>query len=63
MRKTELSHDDLKKKAVMEAERLAQSGGLAAISMRPVAKAAQCSPGTLYNVCLLYTSPSPRDRG
>ncbi|MEP1443230.1 MAG: TetR/AcrR family transcriptional regulator [Hyphomicrobiales bacterium] len=50
MRKTELSHDDLKKKAVLEAERLAQSGGLSAISMRPVAKAAQCSPGTLYNV-------------
>lgn len=50
MRKTELSHDDLKKKAVLEAERLAQTGGLAAISMRPVAKAAQCSPGTLYNV-------------
>ena len=50
MRKTELSHGDLKKKAVLEAERLAQAGGLAAISMRPVAKAAQCSPGTLYNV-------------
>ncbi|MEP3232892.1 MAG: TetR/AcrR family transcriptional regulator [Hyphomicrobiales bacterium] len=50
MRKTELSHDDLKKKAVLEAERLAQTGGLAAVSMRPVAKAAQCSPGTLYNV-------------
>ena len=50
MRKTELSHDDLKKKAVLEAERLAQIGGLSAISMRPVAKAAQCSPGTLYNV-------------
>ena len=48
MRKTELSHDDLKKKAVLEAERLAQTGGLAAISMRPVAKAAQCSPGTLH---------------
>ena len=50
MRKTELSHDNLKKKAVSEAERLARKGGLAAISMRPVAKAAQCSPGTLYNV-------------
>lgn len=50
MRKTELSHDDLRKRAVLEAERLAQIGGLSAISMRPVAKAAQCSPGTLYNV-------------
>lgn len=49
-RKTALSHDDLVARAVDEAERLARIGGLSAISVRAIAKAALCSPGTLYNV-------------
>ena len=38
--------------------RLNVIGDLAASSWRPV----RITPGTCFSICLLYTSPSPRDR-
>lgn len=49
-RKTELSHTDLTRRALDEAERLVRHGGRQALSMRLIAKAASCASGTLYNV-------------
>lgn len=49
-RKTKLPHDEIARRAVEEAGKLAAKDGLRSIAMRPIAKAVGCSVGTIYNV-------------
>ena len=49
-RKTELPHDEIARRVVDEAGKLAQIDGVRSIAMRPIAKAVGCSVGTIYNV-------------
>ena len=43
-------HDDLRRAALAEAERIVTAEGVHAVGARQVAKAAGCSVGTLYNL-------------
>lgn len=50
MKKTARTHDDIRSKILESATRTIDSEGYSALNARKLAKAADCSVGTLYNV-------------
>ena len=67
-RRSTHSPQQLRELILDAAQEIIDVHGLAGLSAREIARRIGYSPGTIYNMfdnlddCLLYTSPSPRDR-